>query len=128
MKVCHMDVHLKPQTHSENDKSYRRSSWKVKWHSNINVSIKVVFMMPNLRTECRIISVRIERRFELNSTLFCQFRLNRDQTKSQTPEKLLKPCQLGTHLRVLSEGYPINTNMTRFRPFSKVFASLFFGR
>ena len=31
---------------------------------------------------------------------------------------------MGTHLRVLSEGYPMNTNMTRFRSFSKIFASL----
>ena len=29
----------------------------------------------------------------------------------------------GTHLRVLSESYPMNTNMTEFRWFSKVFAS-----
>ena len=31
---------------------------------------------------------------------------------------------MGTHLRVLSEGYPMNTNMTGFRFFSKNFASL----
>ena len=34
-------------------------------------------------------------------------------------EKLLKPWQMGTHLRVLSESYPMNTNMTGFRLFSK---------
>ena len=28
------------------------------------------------------------------------------------PEKRLKPWHMGTHLRVLSESYPINTNMT----------------
>ena len=30
----------------------------------------------------------------------------------------------GTHLRVLSKSYPMNTNMIRFRLFSKIFASL----
>ena len=34
---------------------------------------------------------------------------------------------MGTHLRILSESHPMNT-MTRFRWFSKFFASLFFGR
>ena len=33
---------------------------------------------------------------------------------------------MGTHLRVLSESYPMNTNMTGFRWFSKLFASLCF--
>ena len=28
---------------------------------------------------------------------------------------------MGTHLKVLSEGYPMNTNMTGFRRFSKIF-------
>ena len=28
---------------------------------------------------------------------------------------------MGTHLRVLSESYPMNTNMTGFRWFSKIF-------
>ena len=31
---------------------------------------------------------------------------------------------MGTHLTVLSENYPINTNMTGFRWFSKIFAFL----
>ena len=31
---------------------------------------------------------------------------------------------MGTHLRALSESYPMNTNMTRFGRFSKFFASL----
>ena len=31
------------------------------------------------------------------------------------PEKLIET--LGTHLNVLSEGYPMNTNMTGFRCF-----------
>ena len=38
------------------------------------------------------------------------------------PEKWLKPWQMGAHLRVLSESYPMNTNMTRLRRFSKIFA------
>ena len=33
---------------------------------------------------------------------------------------------MGTHLRVLSESYPMNTNMTGFRGFSKIFASMCF--
>ena len=35
---------------------------------------------------------------------------------------------MGTHLIVLSESYPVNTNMTGLRSFSKIFASLRFGR
>ena len=31
---------------------------------------------------------------------------------------------MGTHLRVLSESYPMNTNMTGFGCFYKIFASL----
>ena len=34
-------------------------------------------------------------------------------------EKRLKPWHMGTHLRVLSESYPMYTNMTGFRWFSK---------
>ena len=33
----------------------------------------------------------------------------------RNPEKSLKPWQMGTHLRVLCESYPMNTNMTEFR-------------
>ena len=39
-------------------------------------------------------------------------------------EKWLKPWQMGTHLRVLGESSPMNTNMTGLRLFSKIFASL----
>ena len=38
--------------------------------------------------------------------------------------KWLKPWQMGTHLRVLSESYPINTNMTGFGWFSEIFCIL----
>ena len=31
---------------------------------------------------------------------------------------------MGTHLRVLSKSYTMNTNMTGFRGFSKIFVSL----
>ena len=34
-------------------------------------------------------------------------------------QKLLDPWQIGTHLRVLSENYPMNTNMTGFRCFQR---------
>ena len=44
------------------------------------------------------------------------------------PEKSLKPWHMGTHLRVLCEGYPMSTNMTGFRWFSKMFAFLCIGR
>ena len=33
---------------------------------------------------------------------------------------------MGTHPRVLCESYPMNTNMTGFRWFSKIFASMCF--
>ena len=42
--------------------------------------------------------------------------------------KWLKPCHMGTHLKVLSESFPMNTNVTGFRWFSKIFASFCFGR
>ena len=44
------------------------------------------------------------------------------------PKKWYKPWHMGTHLKVLSERYPMSTNMTGFRWFSKCFASLCFGR
>ena len=43
------------------------------------------------------------------------------------PEKLLKPWQTGTHIIVISKSYLMNTNMTGFLYFSKIFASLCFG-
>ena len=33
----------------------------------------------------------------------------------QKNKKILKPWQMGTHLRALSESYPMSTNMTGFR-------------
>ena len=44
------------------------------------------------------------------------------------PEKSLKPWHIGIHLRVLSESYPMNTNMSGFRRLLKVFASVRFGQ
>ena len=44
------------------------------------------------------------------------------------PEKWVKLLQMGTHMKVLSESFPMNTNMTGFRCFSKIFASLCFGQ
>ena len=35
---------------------------------------------------------------------------------------------MGTHMRVLSESYPMNTNMTEFGWVSKIFAFLCFGQ
>ena len=43
------------------------------------------------------------------------------------PEKSLKPWHIGTHLRVLSESYLMNGNITGFRCFSKIVESLCFG-
>ena len=37
------------------------------------------------------------------------------------PEKWLKPWHMGTHLRVLSTSFPMNTNMTGLSWFSKIF-------
>ena len=41
----------------------------------------------------------------------------------QETEKLLKSWHMGTHLTVLSESFPLNTNMTGFRWFSKNLAT-----
>ena len=35
---------------------------------------------------------------------------------------------MGTHLKVLSESFPMNTNMTGFRWFSKIFEFLCLGQ
>ena len=41
-------------------------------------------------------------------------------TKScKNHEKLMKPWQMGTHLRELSKSFPMNTNMTGFNGFQK---------
>ena len=39
--------------------------------------------------------------------------------------KMTETLAYGTHLRVLSESYPMNTKMTGFRCFSKILASLY---
>ena len=53
------------------------------------------------------------------------------QNDVKNPEKWLKPWHIGTHLRVLSESYPMKTNMASdwagFRCFLNIFASLFLG-
>ena len=46
----------------------------------------------------------------------------------KNPEKLVKPWNMGTHLRALNKSFPMNTNMTGIRWFSKIFASMCFGR
>ena len=50
------------------------------------------------------------------------------QNDVKTLKNTPKPCQMGSHLKILCESYPLNTNMTGFRWFSKIFASLCFGR
>ena len=50
------------------------------------------------------------------------------QNDVKKPTKWLKTWYMGTHLRVLRESYPMNTIMIGFRWFSKVIASLCFGR
>ena len=50
------------------------------------------------------------------------------QNDAKKNEKLLKPWHMGTHLRMLSESYPMNTNKTGFRWFSKIFAFLCCGQ
>ena len=44
---------------------------------------------------------------------------SKKQNDAKKPEKMTKPQRMGTHLRVLSESYPVNTNMTGSRWFSK---------
>ena len=46
----------------------------------------------------------------------------------QKTYKKTESWHMGTHMRVLSESFPINTNMTGFRWFSKFFASLYLGQ
>ena len=41
--------------------------------------------------------------------------------------KMIETLAHGTHLRVLSESFPMNTNMTGFRWFSKILTFLCFG-
>ena len=43
-------------------------------------------------------------------------------------ENVFKSWNIGTHLRVFGESFPMNTSMTGFRQFSKMFASLCFER
>ena len=47
-----------------------------------------------------------------------------NKNDAEKAEKRLKPLHMGTHLRALSESYPMNTNMTGFRWLSKNVASL----
>ena len=42
--------------------------------------------------------------------------------------RLLKPWHMGTYLRVLGESFVMNTNLTGFKRFSKIFVSIVFGR
>ena len=50
-------------------------------------------------------------------------KLTKYKMMQKKPENLLKPRQMGTHLRALHESYPMNTNMTGFRWFLTIFAS-----
>ena len=43
-----------------------------------------------------------------------------DLTNTKIYKKPEKMTEIGTHLTVLSESYPMNTNMTGFRWFSKI--------
>ena len=40
----------------------------------------------------------------------------------QKPEKSPKPWQMGTHLRMLGESFPMSTKKTGFKRFSKMLA------
>ena len=48
--------------------------------------------------------------------------------RCKKPEKLLKPWQMGTYLRVLGESFQMNTKTTGFQWFFKNLAILWFGR
>ena len=52
--------------------------------------------------------------------LFCQYKM------MQNPSKMTET--MGTHLRVLSESFPMNTHMTGFRCFFRNLCLLSFGR
>ena len=54
--------------------------------------------------------------------LFCQYKM------MQKSRKWLKPWNMRTHLRVLSKSFQMNTNITGFRCFSKIYTVLCFGR
>ena len=56
--------------------------------------------------------------------LCCWWFICSKQNGAQKPKIWLKPWHMGFHLRVLIERYPMNTNRTRFRWFSKTFVSL----
>ena len=46
------------------------------------------------------------------------------QNDAKNLKKLNETLAHGTNLRVLRKGYPMNNNMTGFKSFSKIFASL----
>ena len=49
------------------------------------------------------------------------------QNETKNLKNWLKPWQVGTHLNVLRESYPMNTNKRGFRCCSKIFAFLCLG-
>ena len=61
---------------------------------------------------------------KLNIMLLVACLANQNDTKNLRYDK---PWHMGTHLRVLGESFPMNTNMTGFRWFSKILSSLCFG-
>ena len=50
------------------------------------------------------------------------------QNDAKKAEKCLKHWHMGTHLRVLSKSYSMNTDMIRYRRLSKILTSLCFER
>ena len=83
---------------------------------NENILTKIVMHVSKLFEERDVI-------FKLSYFFYWNILQN---TKKQ--KKWLKPWHMGTHLKVLSDSYPMNTNMAGFRWFPKIFASLCFGR
>ena len=78
---------------------------------------------------CRLLKCSVINNLEKNLLILMLLVANFCITKwCKQAGKWLKPWQIGTHLRVLSESFPMNTNMTGFRLFSKIFVSLWFGR
>ena len=77
-------------------------------------------------TECQPPMGRVQAELKLSLTLMLLV-ANLANTKwCKKTWKWTKPWQMGTHLRVLSESFQMNTNKTGFRWFSKNFASLCF--
>ena len=104
----------------------------------LNIAILIVFgiavLIPHLQTQVRkdpknkyvlYYDCQLKKYTMLTLMLLVANFANTKWCKK--PEKWLKPCHMGTHLRELGRSYPMDTNSTGFRWFSAVFASMCFA-